>query len=141
MGGRWLAWWRVAEAAAATLAHPVVDRDGADADVYAVAVGSRLLGAARGAAAAMHRAWTHSRVGRAIEDVRGETRARSVAERIRVGARCMLIASVTVLVLLGAGTSSGRRYEAIVPLVAGLLALGAAVAAEPLARAWRGKRT
>jgi hypothetical protein len=140
MANRWLAWWRIAEGAAASLSQPPIDRADADDDVYAVIAGSRLFAAADAVGAAARRAWIHSRVRRAVEHAQRQGGAGSLAGRIRLAAQCAIVAAVTVLVLLGAGTGSGRRFQTLVPLIVGALALVTARAAEPIARAWRGKQ-
>ena len=140
MANRWLAWCRIAEAAAASLSQPRIDRDAADADVYAIVAGSRLFAAVGALGAAARRGWIHSRLRLAVEYARRQAGARSLAGRIRFAAQCTIVAVATVLVLLGAGTASGRRFQTVVPLVIGVLALVAVRAAEPIARAWLGKQ-
>jgi len=140
MANRWLAWWYVAESAAASLSQPRVDRAAADAEVYAVIAGSRLFAALGAAGGATRRAWIHSGVRRAVDHAKRQAGAGSLAGRIRVAAQCAAVAAATALVLLGAGTASGRRFQAILPLIIGAVALVTARAAAPIARAWSGRQ-
>ena len=139
MGRRWLAWWTVAEEAAASLAHPRVDRAAADADVHAVIAHSRLFAATVAVLDAARRSWVDSRVRAAVERTQQGAADSSLAARIRSAAYCTVIAAATALMLLAAGNASGRRFQALLPLAAGLLALAAARSADAIARAWLDK--
>jgi hypothetical protein len=139
MSRRWLAWWTVAEEAAGSLAHPRVDRAAADADVQAVIAHSRLFAATGAVVDAAHRSWIHSRVRGAVERRHSGTADGSLAARIRFAAYCTVVAAATALVLLAAGNGSGRRFQAVLPLAALLVALAVARSAGALARAWLDK--
>jgi hypothetical protein len=139
MEHRFLGWWRLAEQMASSLTRPRIDLARADAEIYEVVTHSRLFAGGAVAAAALRRAWIDSRVRTWIGQV-GDAASGSPAERIRFVSRCTLVAVVTILVLLAAGTSGGRGYQVIVPIVAGVAALGAGRYADALARAWFDKR-
>jgi len=140
MTPRVFAWWSLAEAAVGRLAHPRIDAGAADADVYAVVTVSALFAAGRAAISATGRAWTHSRVSRLVELGQRRLRAGSLTDRIRRTAWCAAVAACTASVLQLAGTADGARFRLIVPLGAGLVAVIAARAADPIARAWQDKR-
>jgi hypothetical protein len=128
-------WWRLAVQTASSLTRPRVEVARADADIYAVVAHSRLSAAGAVVVAVFRRAWFDSRLGTGIGLVR-DAASGTPADRIRFVSRCTLVAATTVLVLLAAGTSGGRGYQTIVPMVAGFAALGAARYADALARAW-----
>jgi hypothetical protein len=139
MRHRWLAWWTVAAATAESLAHPRVDRAAADADVHVVIAHSRLFAATGAVLDAAHRSWTHSRVSGAVERTQIRVADGSLAARIRSAGYCAVVAAATALLLLAAGNGSGRRFQALLPLAAGLVALGVARSADAIARAWLDK--
>ena len=140
MNRRWLAWWGIAEELAARLAQPRVDRAAADADVHAVVIASRLFACAGAVSAAAERAWIHSRVRGGVDDIRRQVAVDSLAGRIRFLAQCALAAAATILLLLSAGTATGRRFQTLLPIAVGGVALAAARFAESIAQAWRGKQ-
>jgi hypothetical protein len=138
---RVFAWWSFAEAAIGRLAHPRVDAGAADADVQAVVTGSALFAVGRAAFLATERAWIHSRVSRLVEGAQRRVPAGSLADRIRLTAWCAAVAAATASVLQLAGTTDAVGFRMIVPLGAGLVAVIAARAADPIARAWQDKRS
>jgi hypothetical protein len=140
MNRRWFAWWGIAEEVAARLTQPRVDRAAADADVHAVVTASRLFAWAGTVSAAVERAWIHSRVRRGVDDIRRQVAVDSLAVWIRFLARCTLAAAVTSLLLLAAGTATGRRFQTLLPIAVGVVALAAARFAESIAQARRGKQ-
>jgi hypothetical protein len=134
MSDRWLGWWRVARMAGASLTEPRVDRARVDAVVWNAAVRSRLF--ARGAAgvAAARKVWLGSHTATRLCQLRRAIPTVPV-DRVRFVARSAAVAAITVLVLLPFGTSSGRGFQAIVPIAVLLAAVAADRCAGVLARA------
>ena len=139
MADRSLGWWRIAQLAAESLTRPQIDCTRADAAVWEVIVCSRLFAWGAAAVAATHRTWVDSTVAKWIWRIERLGPA-APADRIRFYARCVCAAAITVLILLPLGTSSGRGFQAVVPIVAAVAALSADRAAAVLARAWRDRR-
>jgi len=87
-----------------------------------------LFMAANAVRSTIDRAWPSSRVGLG-------------ADRIRQAARSAAVASAAVLVLQQAAT---RTHDGplvwVLPLVSGIGGICAALAADPIARAWKAKR-
>ena len=139
MNRRLLAPWFLAEALVARLTSPPRDPHASDVDVRDAIYASRLFSLVQSAVAAVERAWMHSIVRRFLEPVASAALEHSNRDRIRISGTCAAVAAVTVLVLQTAATDAGP-LRWVLPLTVGLLAVSAAAAAEPIARAWEMKR-
>ena len=140
MARRLFQWWQVAQATAGSLTRPHVDVERADGEVCDILSRSRVFAWTEMAAQIVRRAWAGSRAALVLAPLGQQAACGPLADRIRFCSRCVLIAAGTVLILLAAGTSSGRRFQVIVPLAAAVAAIGADRAAAVLARAWLGRR-
>jgi len=154
-GGRSPGWWRIAELMAESLTQPPIDCAQADAAVREVVVRSRQFAWGAAGVAAARRTWADSTTARWVRLLSGTCQTgvglvsdtgltpvgpAALADRIRFYARCVCVAAITVLILLPLGTSSGRGFQAIVPIAAAATALAVDRAAADLARAWRDRR-
>jgi hypothetical protein len=139
MNRRLFAPWFLAEALVARLTSPPRDPHASDVDVRDAIYASRLFSFVQSAVAAVERAWMNSLARRFIEPVATAALARSNSDRIRMAGACAAVAAVTGLVLQTAATDAGP-LRWILPLAVGVVAAGAAAAAEPIARAWEMKR-
>lgn len=139
MNRRVFAPWFLAEALVAHLTSPPADPQARDEDVREAIYTSHLFSLVQSAVAAVERAWMDSIVRRVLEPVAGAVLERPVSDRLRIAGVCGATAAVTVFVLQTAATDAGP-LRWIVPVVVGVLALSAAAAAEPIARAWESKR-
>jgi hypothetical protein len=141
MSARPLRWWRCAEAIASRLASPPADVARADAAAYELVRESRLFAAASTLSSTIARAWPSSRVSFGAEWIARRWRGRTLSERIRQAGRSTLIASVAVLLLQEtAAPAHHGPFQWALPVALGLGGLCAAVAADPIARAWNAKR-
>jgi len=134
MAGRPLGWWRTAELIAGSLTRPQIDCARADGAVRNVIVRSRLFAWGAVGIAAIRRTWADSTAAKWIWQLEHLPPAAS-ADRIRFYARCVCLAAISVLILLPFGTSSGRGFQTIVPIVVASAALAVDRAAALLARA------
>jgi len=134
MAGRSLGWWHTAQLIAASLTRPQIDCAKADAALSVVIVRSRLFAWGAAGVAVIRRTWADSISAKWIWQLEHLPPAAS-AQRIRFCARCVCVAAITVLILLPFGTSSGRGFQAIVPIVVASAALAVDRAAAVLARA------
>jgi hypothetical protein len=131
--------WFLAESLVARLTSPPADPQARDIDVRAAIHASRLFSFVHSAAEIVDRAWVDSAVRRMLEPIASAVLERSTGNRIRLAAACAAAAAITVLVLQTAATDDGP-LRWILPLGVGVLAMIAAAAAEPIARAWEAKR-
>jgi hypothetical protein len=139
MGRRLFGWWFFAESLITRLTSPRCDGRVTDADVYDAFCASRLFRLAQAAVAASQRAWDDSSVRRALDSMTGVAVEPSTDERVRRAGACVAVSALTVLLLETAEANAGP-LRWVLPLAVGAVAVTAAIAADPIARAWEAKR-
>jgi len=131
--------WRVAESVAMRLSSPPTDVAAADGDVHAVIASSRLFHAADTTRSVVECAWASSGVRRLTDIVAAGLPDRGPGDRLRRSGACLTIAAITAFLLQFLGSGEDAPFRWILPLAFAVIGATMAVAAEPIARAWKDK--
>ena len=138
---RQLGWWRLAEAAVASLAAPRTDVAASDRQADQLFHSSSLFAAGRACGAVVGAAWRHSITRDVVYRIEREAIPPSGPQRVRAVAALATIAVIVSLMLQLVTPGAIGPLNWALPAAAAACALAALVCADPIARALKDRRS